>query len=391
MGRKLTRDIQPDLSYTEYVMGKVKEYGIKIDLDLNRHLIDSMNKEWEDKYKVLESMTFNGISLNSVNDMRHLFTKIYNFEKYAHRTKKGGISFKAEVLDKIAEEEECVPAILIKELRSERSLINKLLEFDRYADDNGFIHPDWGYGETNRVSFNSPGISNIHKSLRKVVVAPDGYTLCKIDYKQQEPVILINWLGIDELKKLIVKYDDFYTALGVYLLDKVITEDERNKFKTAWLAVSYGASIPTIAKQIGMDFAKVFFDKVNNKLAEITKLKEKIKADIRNKDYRAISYFGTVRVLPYMGGYTERALLNNPVQMTGSNILNFAIEDVVKFSLDNGIAEGIMRVYWTIHDELILVIKNGFEYLGEQIAELISYEIDDWTPLKVNVKFSNSY
>ena len=393
-GRILTRNDRPNLEIVNSALDEIHKKGIKIDLELNTNIINTMAEQWDNNYRILEGLTMDGIGLQSRKDIFYVFSEIYDCDRFKKITKKGNASFDKEVLDRIEDAElgeASSVAALIKNLRSNRALINKLLEFDRYSDENGYVYPNWSYGETYRVSFSEPGLSNISENIRSVVVAPEGYLLCKIDYSQQEPYIMISWLEINELKKLILEYDDFYTALAIFLLEKKINEDVRSKFKTAWLATSYGASIPTISRQIGKDNAKIFFDAYNVKLPQIGKLQDDIKRRIARGDYSCESYFGRERNIDYRGGYTGRAMLNNPIQMTGSDILSFAIEDIQRYKEVNNLGDDILRIYWTVHDEIILLVKKGYEEHCKNIAKTICYRVDNWIPFKVKVTFCKNY
>ena len=394
--RQLDKNSRYNIESVENIFNSICEDGIKIDTELNKSIIETMTNKWQKDFTRLEGLTFDSIGLQSTRDISYVFTEMYDCDNFKKITKKGNASFDKEVLQKIEDADlgdASTVAGLIRDLRSERSLVNKLLEFDRYADNDGYIFPKWSYGETFRISFSEPGISNISKKLRQVVTAPDGYRLCSIDYSQQEPYILISWLNINGLKKLVAEYNDFYTALAVFLLDKKITPEERSKFKTAWLATSYGAQIPTIAKQIGSDYAKIYFESYNKKLPEIANLQEDIKKRIGKGDYSCESYFGRVRNLNYMGSHTNRVMFNNPIQMTGSDILSFAVEDIERYRISNNIDKDSLRIYWTVHDEIVLVIKEGvgMEEHCKKIAKKICYRISNWIPLKVKVTFSKNY
>ena len=402
-------DIDSIITGAEEVLNSISKYGVKIDLSILYSIRKKLGNEIEGYVKELNNYThpkyLPSINPRSSCDCKILFEEVS--KKYVderayqailsimndrrYKTAKGNYSFKQEVLEAIYEETSWMPAFYVKEIKSKESLINKLNELENYCDDNKFVHPFWDYGETFRISYNHPGLSNIAEELREVVTADDGYTLVKIDYDQQEPTILVSWLKIEKLKKIMEEYHDFYRALGKFFWNKDIDDDVRSKLKTAWLATTYGAEIPTIAKQVGSEWAKTIYNEINSKLPEFSRFKRGIEDKLSRRDYEVTSYFGRTRELRYMGNYTKRAMLNSPIQMTGADILMLALYSIKKYKELYDIPDDILRVYWTIHDEIILHVKEGYEELGREIANLISFKIDDWLPLHVNNSISKTY
>ena len=70
------------------------------------------------------------------------------------------------------------------------------------CDKYGRVFPKVELGATNRINYSDPPLMNIPKEILWDVLAPrkDGNYLVSIDIKNQEPTVLINWLGIESLK-----------------------------------------------------------------------------------------------------------------------------------------------------------------------------------------------
>lgn len=85
----------------------------------------------------------------------------------------------------------------------------------KYIDENGLIHPEVTLGKTNRLNYSNPGLMTIKKKLMWNVLAPfnEGDTLFSVDVKNQEPSILLNMTGDEELKDVLRSDEGLYETL----------------------------------------------------------------------------------------------------------------------------------------------------------------------------------
>lgn len=83
------------------------------------------------------------------------------------------------------------------------------------ADGDNLIHPEVSLGKTNRLNYSKPGLMTIPKKLLWNVLAPynEGNALFSVDIKNQEPSILINMTGADELKYALRSADGLYETI----------------------------------------------------------------------------------------------------------------------------------------------------------------------------------
>lgn len=84
------------------------------------------------------------------------------------------------------------------------------LESSLYPD--GLLHPEVSLAKTHRLNYSKPGIMSIPNELLWKVLAPfkEGNVLYSVDIKNQEPNILINMTGAEELKPALVSEDGLY-------------------------------------------------------------------------------------------------------------------------------------------------------------------------------------
>lgn len=410
MSSKLLRSRDVDFHYSGSVITRACEQGIYIDLDALECAHQELRDVIDEDATRLEEIAWEGININSNNEMTRLFVDILESDDCLLTTKTGRYSFNAESMESVVAEcdnpvsVEC--AELVSNIRSNTSKANKLQELYA-ACDGELIHPRWSHGETYRISYNSPGISNIPKEVRGIFKAPKGYKIVSFDYSQQEPWILFHRLRIKELIKLTEEYQDTYRAMGNIILGKKeVTKEERNRLKIAWLATSYGAGVRTIASQVrSKEFAKKFHSTING-LPQIADEHRIIRANINQGNRISDGYFGTKREVPhYGGGYTARAIFNGKFQITGSEILMFAIEDIDKYLAARNYTPEEARIYFTMHDQVLMLIKDNCLNIVDDIYNLIAYQVVDdtdyeeydseeertWLPFKLEQTISDTY
>lgn len=90
--------------------------------------------------------------------------------------------------------------------------LESIMEF---ADENSLIHPEVSLAKTNRLNYSKPGLMSVPKKLLWNVVAPykSDCILYSVDIKNQEPSILINMTGAEELKYAIQSQEGLYETI----------------------------------------------------------------------------------------------------------------------------------------------------------------------------------
>lgn len=198
-------------------------------------------------------------------------------------------------------------------------------------------------------------------------------TFDKIDKK------LLNKVGVYELTG---------TIKGV---DLECTGIVRKEFKTAWNAMTYGASefgIKKMCKHIDGKSIYRYFSKIE----EFKKYRQKCTklADAGIQTIR--TFFGTeLYANEFNPKVLRRVLMDLPIQGTGSDILALLIKHFDAEVVRRGLKDKLW-IYYTRHDELILeaskecVEELGIEEIKSIVQDILEHQIDDWTPFKIEVK-----
>lgn len=166
---------------------------------------------------------------------------------------------------------------------------------------------------------------------------------------------------------------------------------ERKEFKTAWNAISYGASIFGVKMACKTIDAKQTYNYIT-KIAELKDYRNQIDKMARSGNTRIGTIFGT----PLDAGYTEdykklkRVLLDLPVQGSGADILSLLIKHFYDYTSEKEISDK-MSIYYTRHDELIIEVNGewlnevGEVKVEEILRDMLEHQVDDWIPFKIEV------
>lgn len=187
------------------------------------------------------------------------------------------------------------------------------------------------------------------------------------------------------------KTGDFVITGKILGIEIKLLPNERKEFKTAWNALSYGASmmgIKAMCKSINGELIYRFF----NGLESYKVYKKKIDGLVK-KGYNSVNtvfnnYVSTSETEPKA---LKRALLDLPIQGTGADILSVLIKHFEEEVEKRGIADK-MFIYFTRHDELVIEVKKDFDEIENVEAilrDILEHQIilnsGEWVPFKVEV------
>lgn len=283
-------------------------------------------------------------------------------------------------------------AIDILTYRKAKKYAESVQSFIEAIRGDGMVHPQVSLGKTNRINYSNPALMNIPKQLLWNMVGPrrPGNMLVSVDIKQQEPWIMINLLGISNLRALLESNGDLYEEVFKQIFDREPEPIERKELKTSWNAMTYGATIYGIRAQCrNIDGDKVY--KYFNSIPEFKKYKSKCNALAKKNVQTATTYFGTKLFANEVGSKLKRVLMDIPIQGTGADILALLVKHFYD-ELDNRDIEDMMDIYYTRHDEVIIEVQQelvndiGSEKIFDIVRDIFEHKVDDWEPFKVEIK-----
>lgn len=280
-----------------------------------------------------------------------------------------------------------------RKLKNHTETIEKLIET---SDNKGYIHPDVSLSKTNRIQYSSPALLNIPKEILWNVIRPkkEGNILISVDIKNQEPSIMINMLGIEELQCLLANSDTLYESVYYDIFNSYPDTVERKELKVAWLSLTYGASLKSIEESCThIDGERVY--KYFNSFKPYKQYKKKCNTLAKQNVQTTYTYFNTKLYANEIGSRLKRVLMDLPIQGTGSDILALLVEHFDREVYSRGLTD-LIKIYYTRHDELIIEVDKCFytsvgeEEVIELLRGIFEHQVDNWTPFKVEIETVNN-
>ncbi|MFZ5824506.1 MAG: DNA polymerase I [Bacillota bacterium] len=318
------------------------------------------------------------------------------------KTKTGGYSTDAEVLEELAAEYPIAERIL--DYRTLTKLKGTYVDaLGQLIARDGRIHTTFGQtvAETGRLSSKDPNLQNIPirieegRRIRKAFVPAPGHRLVAADYSQIELRVVAHYSGDPALREAFEKDQDIHTRTAAEVWGVSFDEvdsDMRRKAKAVNFGLIYGQTDFGLARAVGMTRAeaKQFIETYFDKFAGVKRYMEEKKAEAREKGY-VTTLDGRRRPLPEINHRiftirqnAERMAINTPIQGTAADMMKRAMIAVRQALAESGLkAKMILQV----HDELVFECPEGEV---NQLARLVKREMEGAmrldVPLKVEVK-----
>jgi len=318
------------------------------------------------------------------------------------KTKSGGYSTDAEVLEELAVEYEIAAKIL--DYRTLTKLKGTYLDaLGALVARDGRIHTTFTQtvAETGRLSSKDPNLQNIPirieegRRIRRAFVPRPGNLLVSADYSQIELRVVAHYSGDPALREAFEQDLDIHTRTAAVVWDvpmEAVTPEMRRKAKAVNFGLIYGQTDFGLARSVGMSRkeAKAFIETYFERFAGVKAYMEQKKAEAREKGY-VTTLDGRKRYLPEIHHRVysirqnaERMAINTPIQGTAADLMKKAMLSVRRALRESGLqAQMILQV----HDELV------FECAEADVAALtalVRREMEGAmqlsVPLKVEVK-----
>lgn len=318
------------------------------------------------------------------------------------KTKSGGYSTDAEVLEELAVEYEIAAKIL--DYRTLTKLKGTYLDaLGALVARDGRIHTTFTQtvAETGRLSSKDPNLQNIPirieegRRIRRAFVPRPGNLLVAADYSQIELRVVAHYSGDPALREAFERDLDVHARTAAVVWDvpmEAVTPEMRRKAKAVNFGLIYGQTDFGLARAVGMSRkeAKAFIQTYFDRFAGVKAYMEQKKAEAREKGY-VTTLDGRKRYLPEINHRVysirqnaERMAINTPIQGTAADLMKKAMLAVRRALRESGLrAQMILQV----HDELV------FECAEADVAALtalVKREMEGAmqlsVPLKVEVK-----
>ena len=388
------------------VLADMQIEGFKVDADeltkFGAFLQDNIEK-FEKEIHALAGEKFNINSPKQLGEI--LFGKLGL--KGGKKTKTG-YSTKADVLEKLAPDNEIVRIVL--EYRTYQKLKST------YCDGlSTLINPKTGRIHsvfhqtgtvTGRLSSSEPNMQNIPtrtelgRELRKMFTAKDGCVLIDADYSQIELRVLAHLAKDPVMTEAFINGEDIHAVTASKILNVPInelTKDQRNSAKAINFGIVYGMSEYTLSQDLGISFkeAKNYMNEYFNKYSSVRDYLDFLKKFAHLHGY-VKTLMNRVRYIPELSSpqamvraFGERAAMNTPVQGSAADIMKCAMVRVYKkLKSENLKAKIILQV----HDELI--VETPYDEV-DAVKAILKTEMENAVkldvPLVADMESGNSW
>ena len=369
---------EPDFEYAEDILLRSVAKGIRVaDLDKVKQQckleLSLREKSIQDKW---------GINLNKL----YISLELLIGNKYG---------FKPNCVDDIRKLASMgyEPALDVLAYLKVKDCLSKANTLSRYTECNR-VYPNVTRGVTNRISYNEPALISYSKLNLEMMIRPRnvGDRLVSVDIKSEEPWILFNSLGVEEVKQCMIptNHNGLYEDLYEYTGNKIETPSQRKQVKKAVLGTIYGMGDKSLKENVvGVD--GVAIKKVIKNFEEIKEYIQECKEQLREKDNIVKTYFDTEIEIPKDQLNLAR-ILNYMVQGTASDILALMVCGVQEQLEERGLSEDI-EIYYVRYDEILFNIskdyvdKHSEEEIKDTLRSIIYTEIDDWVAFGYDIEF----
>lgn len=412
--------------------------GFLIDLDFSARYKEELEKELADLLDDLYK-EFGDINLNSQQQLQKLFYDTLGLPDVSKSKK-----VDASTLEILAKE--YAPISKLLKYRELNKLLGTYIDpLPQKIAQDGRLHGSFNQSSTvtGRFASNKPNLQNLPKSARKMIVAAEDHIIIGVDYSQIEPRVLAHISKDENLQYPYITGQDLYSTLAAKVFNKPLEEcgdgsKYRKMMKTGLLAVMYGTSTFTLAKQLGIstDEAEQFIqDFLNNypdvsafidetklmadNLGYVTTLdgrkrrfighKETAKryhaiddrikkiAKVEKYNIREVNISRELRSLYYEVtkeyGRVSRQAVNAVIQGTAAFIMKKAMVDLSDYLKAKELETGKrFRLIGTIHDEVLIEIPA--DTTPDDVLEIAKIQRDAVTldiPLKVDIEVSQRW
>lgn len=241
------------------------------------------------------------------------------------------------------------------------------------------VYSDYTISETYRLYSSKPCLTNLKKIHRYHIVPREGYKFLSIDFKHQEPWILINLLEDKELLLILENYDDFYEGL-LNKFNVSYSKENRDLMKRLWNGIVYGLKRHNIDENDA--WIDNFFKWINEN-KKVLSLRNKVEKNLKN-DKSIYSIFGLNRFIPYNGKQSVNTGFNSIFQISGSGILYAALKSI-KSTVTNNSTYVDISISHTMHDEFILEIPSSFSESDIAVfVNSLDFKIEGWTEPRIS-------
>lgn len=401
---ELFKDLELPLSL---ILGKMEKTGITVDTDQLKAMGEELTGRLQTLEKEIHELAGTEFNINSPKQLGPIL-----FEKLGLpplKKTKTGYSTSADVLEKLADQHEIIPKLLLYRQVSklQSTYVEGLLKV--VHEDTHKIHTMFNQAltQTGRLSSTEPNLQNIPirleegRKIRKAFTSSDkGWSILAADYSQIELRVLAHIAGDEGLLEAFRNEMDVHTktAMDVFHVNEEdVTGNMRRSAKAVNFGIVYGISDYGLSQSLSIPRkeAQEFIDRYLASYPKVRDYMDSIKEQAREYGY-VTTLLNRRRYLPEITSsnfnrrsFAERTAMNTPIQGTAADIIKKAMVDVTH-ALEEKQLES--RMLLQVHDELIFEVpEHELKEMEALVPEVMAKTMKLDVPLKADVSYGDTW
>ena len=391
------------------VTARMENQGIMVHQPRCRKLIGNLQKEVDDIENWFHSKYGSQHKISSPQVLAQILIHRHGLH-WDKLTKTGKPSMDKEVVQGLYEAHPELPVLqAVMKHRSYTRGVATLESYIRFADEDGFLHPDINTvgAATGRQSCTRPNLQNVEKTgglmnpypvpARSVFRPRPGHIFILIDYSGIEMRLLVHYSKDARLIKLFKGGGDPHAAVAeIFFADewKKASPERRKTLrgtaKNMNFAKAYGAGVRQVARGLGMSIEDVVprIKQYEAAYPGLALLAESVGREVRSNGYILTSHGRRLFVpidKPYIG-------LNYKIQGTAAEILKIAQIRVHKYLED--VTDGRVKMLIPVHDEIIFEYPRNLLHKLKKIMGGVKELMEDFPqfdiPMQVEAQVATS-
>lgn len=401
---ELFKDLELPLSL---ILGKMEKTGITVDTDQLKAMGEELTGHLQTLETEIHELAGTEFNINSPKQLGPIL-----FEKLGLpplKKTKTGYSTSADVLEKLADQHEIIPKLLLYRQVSklQSTYVEGLLKV--VHEDTHKIHTMFNQAltQTGRLSSTEPNLQNIPirleegRKIRKAFTSSDkGWSILAADYSQIELRVLAHISGDDGLLEAFRNEMDVHTktAMDVFhVKEEDVTGNMRRSAKAVNFGIVYGISDYGLSQSLSIPRkeAQEFIDRYLASYPKVRDYMDSIKEQAREYGY-VTTLLNRRRYLPEITSsnfnrrsFAERTAMNTPIQGTAADIIKKAMVDVTKALKDKKLES---RMLLQVHDELIFEVpEHELKEMEVLVPDVMARTMELDVPLKADVSYGDTW
>ena len=376
------------------VLASMEIYGIKVSKEELIVYQQELDKEIEELTKEIHWLAGEEFNINSSKQLGDIIFGKFNLKGGKKTTR--GWSTSADVLEKICDQHEIIPKILVYRTyaKLKSTYADGLLNVLDEKTSRIYSNFNQTATATGRISSTEPNLQNIpikielgHK-VRKVFKPEDNYIFVDADYSQIELRVLAHLSQDENLIKAFNEGQDIHKITASKVFKKSleeVTSFERSAAKAINFGLIYGKQAFSLAQDLGItkNKAEEYINDYFDKYPKIKLFLDNTVEQTKETGYTK-TMFNRIRYVPEINssnflqrGIGQRIAMNTPIQGTAADIIKIAMVKVYNRIKEENLKS---RLILQVHDELLIeackeekeIVKN---ILKDEMENAIKFSV----------------